>query len=202
MTPGGYVRMPSAARRGHRSVLTRNMLPVTEPDCPQGHSPLPWPGTCPLLPTTSQGSRPGIGLKSPTWGLPVWGLQLLRPGQQRSSSPAGPLHSVHHSTRPSPSPAPRLVLGMEPRIRRRGLGLQVRTQRAAGAATVMAGLVEEHGVQAQGWRSEKAGAEGRTGPHQALRKECFRAEGAATQRPEVGICWVGLRDRITSWGVT
>lgn len=94
-----------------------------------------------------------------------------------------------------------MVLGMETRTRRRGLGLQVWTQRATGAATVMAGLVEEHGVQARGWRSEKAGAEGRAGPHQDLRKECFRAEGAATQRPEVGICWVGLKDRITSWGV-
>jgi len=35
--------MPSAPRRGHRSVLIRNMLLVTEPGCPQGHSPLPWP---------------------------------------------------------------------------------------------------------------------------------------------------------------
>ena len=90
-----------------------------------------------------------------------------------------------------------MVLGMEPRTQQHGLGLQAWTQTAAGAVAVLAGL----GVQAWGWRSEKEGMAGRAGPHQDLRKERFRAEGAATQRPEVGICWVGLRDRITSGGV-
>ena len=49
---------------------------------------------------------------------------------------------------------------------------------------------------------EREGRDGGEGwSPQDLRKERFRAEGAATQRPEVGIHWVGLRDRITSWGV-